>query len=203
MTTLDMVVSFTLAVVLIVGAYQFYFWCQRRTRQRTRTFKFALDNRIPLRPAWVWVYSGLYYPAFGVVVSTTRNARDFNYMAFSYLLLLTAHSVIFVAFPVAVPSTWRQYDRLGSVSERFLALVHKFDDRSNCFPSMHVSVATLTGLHAMRNTGCGPAVPLIFVASIALSCIFTKQHYLIDVPLAVILGTGAFRLFSYLLMLQT
>lgn len=199
MKTMDYVVSLTMAVILIFGSYQFYFWCQRRTKGRARTFAFKLDNAIPLRPYWVWIYSGLYYPAIGVVVWSAKDMRYFNYMAFSYFVLLAFQMAAFLAFPVEVPPTWRQEiaSTAGtSASQRFLAFVQTFDARSNCFPSMHVSVATLTALHTFRNMPTwGPTAPIAFVVLIALSCIFTKQHYLIDLPGGVVLGWVSFLLF--------
>ncbi len=107
MTTLDHVVNLTLAVVLIIGGYQFYFWCQRRTRAHARTFSFKWDNAIRLRPSWVWIYSGLYYPAIGVVVLSVKDLRQFNYMAFSYFVLVGLQMLVFLIFPVEVPPDWR------------------------------------------------------------------------------------------------
>lgn len=200
MTILDHLVNLTLAVVLIVGAYQFYFWCQRRTAHRARWFTFPIDDRIRLRPHWIWIYSGIYYPAIGVVVTSVTNLRQFNYMAFSYFVLLALHVLIFLVYPVEVPPHWRQWqtESAPSPSYRFLSFVQMFDARSNCFPSMHVSVATLTALHTARNLPCGPALPVLFVVLIALSCILTKQHYLIDIPGGVLLGWLCFRVFMHL-----
>jgi membrane-associated phospholipid phosphatase len=198
-TILDGIINLTLAVVLIVGAYQFYFWCQRRTRTRARTYSFKWDNGIQLRPMWVWIYSGIYYPAIGVVVLSVRDLRHFNYMAFSYLLLLGFQMLVFLAFPVEVPPEWRRIEAVPSSSQRFLAFVQKFDARSNCFPSMHVSVATLTAMHTVRNLSCGPTLPALFVLLICASCILTKQHYLIDLPAGLVLGWLTFQLFLYLL----
>jgi membrane-associated phospholipid phosphatase len=199
-TTLDIAVSLSLAVVLIVGAYQFYFWCQRRTRTRGRQFSSRMDEAIPLRPQWVWIYSGTYYPVIGVVVMSAKDLRYFNYMAFSYLLLLALHVLVFLVFPVEVPPHWRQFGPTAqSYSLKFLSFVQSFDARSNCFPSMHVSVATLTALHIAKNMKCSPLLPVLFVVAIAASCIFTKQHYLLDLPAGVALGLLTFYVFLHLL----
>lgn len=198
MTALDDIVNIVLAVVLIVGAYQFYFWCQRQTRMRARTFSFSWDHAIRLRPGWVWIYSGIYYPAIAVVVLSVHNPRDFNYMAFSYLLLLGVHILVFLIYPVEVPPNWRETD-VRSPSRRFLTFVQGFDARSNCFPSVHVSVATLTALHTVRNLACNPSLPALFVFLICASCVLTKQHYIIDLPTGLFAGWLAFRLFLFIL----
>lgn len=200
MTTLDHLVDLTLAVVLIIGGYQFYFWCQRQSKTRARVFSFKLDNSIPLQPMWVWIYSGIYYPAIIAVVMSVRDLRQFNYMAFSYLVLLGFHMIVFLVFPVEVPQEWRRStSHPGSASGRFLALVQRFDARSNCFPSMHVSVATLTAFHGARNMPNAFIPSAIFVVLIALSCVLTKQHYLIDLPAGLVCGWLSFLLFLRLL----
>ncbi|HXT41764.1 MAG TPA: hypothetical protein VN887_17285, partial [Candidatus Angelobacter sp.] len=62
MQSTDRIVQLVISVFLIVGVYQFYFWCQRNYVARPRELKLAIDEAIPYRPRWVWVYSFLYYP---------------------------------------------------------------------------------------------------------------------------------------------
>jgi membrane-associated phospholipid phosphatase len=93
---------------------------------------------------------------------------------------------------VATPAHSRREPDSGARSERFLKFVRNFDAESNCFPSMHVSVATLTALHAQATLG---PVAFAFPLLIAVSCALTKQHYLIDLPFGALLGWGAYRLY--------
>jgi membrane-associated phospholipid phosphatase len=94
---------------------------------------------------------------------------------------------------VSTPERWRAYNRRRGLSERLLSWVQRFDARSNSFPSMHVSVATLTALHLQGHFG--PAV-LLFPVLVALSCLYTKQHYLLDLPPGAALGWAVFRMYS-------
>jgi len=75
---------------------------------------------------------------------------------------------------------------------RFLKFVRNFDAETNCFPSMHVSVATLTALHAQATLG---PWAFLFPLLIAISCILTKQHYLIDLPFGAALGGVAYAIY--------
>src|SRR5262249_57948553 len=85
--------------------------------------------------------------------------------------------------------TWRTQSTQRTWSERFLALVQRFDDRSNSFPSMHTAVAMLTALHLYPRLG---PWALLFPVVIGLSCLFTKQHYVLDVPAGAAPGRGGF-----------
>lgn len=192
----DILVQLLLSGILIVGVYQFYFWCQRNAVGAPRQFNSWLDNLIPYRPRWVWIYSCLYYPVIVYINFVVADPREFIYMATSFLVLLALQMLFFVYFPVATPDRWRELNKNRGRSERFLAFVRRFDASSNCFPSMHVSVATLTALHLQM--AIGPWA-FVFPVLIALSCIFTKQHYLIDLPAGAMLGWVSFICFQWLL----
>jgi membrane-associated phospholipid phosphatase len=112
----------------------------------------------------------------------------FVVVAGSYAVLLAMQAAFFVVFPVATPREWRRRNRCRSLSEKLLAAVQRIDMRSNSFPSMHVSVATLSALHLLPVAG---DAALLFPVLVAASCVFTKQHYLIDLPAGAGLGYAA------------
>ena len=69
------------------------------------------------------------------------------YMAFSFAVLLLLHLSIAVLVPVRTPREWREWKSNGTVGESFLRFIQSVDKGGNCFPSMHVAVAMLAGLH--------------------------------------------------------
>ena len=198
LTFLDYFIIVLISVVLIVGAYQFYFWCQRqfiRPRKRLLTF---FDSWFGYHPIWIWIYGGLYYPVIIFVVLTIRDMHQFVYIVFSYLILLALQMAFFLLFPVESPISWRKLASGNTLSERFLRLVMKFDADSNCFPSMHVSVAMLTSLHILNNyPGIGLGI-LSFPLLIALSALYTKRHYFLDLIPGALLGWGVFKIFQFI-----
>ena len=194
MTTANYVINLVLSGVLIVGAYQFYFFCQRNAVFEPREFCFALDEKIPYMPGWVWIYSFLYYPAILYVNLVVESPGQFTYVASSYMLLLALQVAFFMAFPVKTPQHWRP-GKPETRSERFLAFVQRFDAPSNSFPSMHTSVAMLTAMHCYH---CHGNMVFAFPLLIGLSCLFTKQHYIIDIPAGAALGWGVFSLHASL-----
>jgi membrane-associated phospholipid phosphatase len=193
MTRWDYVIQLTLSVFLIVGVYQFYFWCQRNALTAPRELRLPIDDMIPYRPSWVWIYSFLYYPVILYTNLVIESPREFTHLAMSFLLLLVLQMACFLAFPVVTPAEWRPQQAPRSSSERFLSFVQRLDARSNSFPSMHTSVATLTALHLSPSLG---AWAWAFPVLIALSCLFTKQHYLIDLPAGAGLGALTYWIYS-------
>jgi membrane-associated phospholipid phosphatase len=138
------------------------------------------------------VYSFLYYPAILYVNLVLTTPGQFTQVASSYMLLLALQVACFLLFPVRTPQSWRVAAKQGSPSERFLAFVQRFDAPSNSFPSMHTSVAMLTALHLYDRHGMAI---FVFPALIGLSCLFTKQHYVVDIPAGAALGWGSHELF--------
>jgi membrane-associated phospholipid phosphatase len=193
MHIVDYAFNLVLSVILIVGAYQFYFWCQRNPLTQPRELKLGIDERIPYWPGWVWIYSFIYYPLILVLNLALETPRQFTHVATSFMLLLALQMAFFVLFPVTTPERWRTLNTGRSVSERFLAVVQRFDARSNSFPSMHTSVAMLTALHLSPHLG---AAAFAFPVLIALSCLFTKQHYVVDLPAGAALGWAVHRVFA-------
>jgi len=195
MPLIDLTIQLCLSVILIFGIYQFYFWCQRNPLSRPRQLRLPIDDAIPYAPRWVWIYSCLYYPVIVYINFVTTSSRHFLYLAMSYVVLLLFQMTFFVLFPVATPAEWRRCPAARSQSERFLAFVQKFDAPSNSFPSMHTSVATLTALHLFPQLGVWA---FGFPALIALSCLFTKQHYVLDLPAGAALGWFSFLIFQHI-----
>ena len=194
MTASDYLIQLTLSVFLIVGVYQFYFWCQRNALTEPRQLRFPVDDMIPYRPSWVWIYSFLYYPVILYTNLVIQSPREFTHLAMSFLLLLVLQMAVFISFPVVTPEEWRPGCAPTTHSERFLRFVQRLDARSNSFPSMHTSVATLTALHL--HSSLGP-VAWLFPLLIGLSCLFTKQHYVIDLPAGAGLGALAFWIYTH------
>ena len=188
----DYFVNLVLSAILIVGAYQFYFFTQRHPLRKPVVWRPEWDERIPFRAGWSWVYSFLYYPAILYLNLLAEDARQFNMMAFSFLMLLFMQMAFFWLYPVSTPAHWRSVNTGKTWSEKFLLFVQKFDQSTNCFPSMHVSVAMLTACHAYAEMG---AWAFLFPILIALSCVFTKQHYLVDLPAGAALGGVAYWLY--------
>jgi membrane-associated phospholipid phosphatase len=190
--SLDLVIQLFLSVILIVGVYQFYFWCQRNHLTKPHQLRLPIDDAIPFHPRWVWIYSCLYYPVIVYLNFVTASPRHFLYLAMSYIVLLIFQMLFFVAFPVTTPAEWRLHPAGRGPSARFLAFVQRYDASSNSFPSMHTSVAMLTALHLLPHLG---AWAFAFPVLIALSCVFTKQHYVLDLPAGAALGWMVFQLF--------
>jgi len=185
----DLVVAIIMTIFLIVGVYQFYFFTQNHMIKEPKRINMKIDNLFKFKGWWVWIYSGLYYPMIVLIVLTMEDMRHYNYTAMSFFLLLFMQMAFFRYYPVETPPEWRDFGESNTLSVRFMKFVQSYDDNTNCFPSMHVSVATLVALHMWTNVGDMVGYwPFLFPVLIAFSALWTKQHYLVDVIAGAPLG---------------
>lgn len=160
----------------------------------------SLDQKIPFRPKWVWLYSGLYYPYVLSIIPTLSNMNDFYSTCMSYVVLLFSHVTISYLFPIKTPANWRSYG-VSCASSWTLRFIQRIDKGGNCFPSMHVAVATLTAIHIIGN-GYYESIYVVAMvcavpALVAVSALFTKQHYVADIVPGVLLAFFAYGIYRY------
>ena len=194
--SLDYVVLFVMAILVIIGINQFYFWCQRNNRRAPVEIKSFVDDWFTLKPMWIWIYSGIYYPVIVFMIFSFRDMRHFNYTCMSFFVLLIVQMLFFVFFPVKTPDSWRNLVPGNSITHRFMRYVQSLDQSNNCFPSMHISVSTLTAMHLQMNIGGVGNWIYLFPVLIGFSAMYTKQHYFLDLAPGAVVGYGAFKVFE-------
>ena len=128
-TALDYIIILIISIVMMIGGYQFYFWTQRHVFFKKHRLLTFVDSWFGSHPIWVWVYAGLYYPFIVLTVLTINDFRHFNYVVFSYLILLFIQIIIFLLFPVELPPSWRKKLNGKSLSEKFLVLILTLDSQ--------------------------------------------------------------------------
>ncbi len=165
------------------------------SRMPARALDTPLDRAIPYVPA-VWpIYQSVYLL---VLLPTRLFARpsEMRAGAAANLACMTAAYACFLLFPVRIlppPLDGSAVPGAAFLSTRFALL---FDDHGmNCFPSLHVAMATLAALCCAR-AGRGPGVlAWTLTALIAASSLLMKRHYLVDLPAGAALGAACYALF--------
>jgi membrane-associated phospholipid phosphatase len=154
----------------------------------THTLFLPGEAAIPLVPAFEFTYALGYFLPLAVVWRRPDWARLARLMRAFGLTLAGAYAT-YLVFPVYFQ---RPVLTGHSLATRLLALEY-LDRPYNHFPSMHVATATLVALACAddrRLRGWLPAA----VAMMAVSTLFVKQHYILDVLAAAALGTASWHL---------
>ena len=147
----------------------------------------ALDERIPFRPGWIYVYSSWFALLFGVPLLLNIAAPE---LCLKYML---AHcidqllsNVIYLIYPTTFERPVPPKDGLtGFVIGTVYSANHRF---LNCAPSVHCSVSFLFAFAALAASMLPLWLRLVIVVwslTIVASTLFVKQHKIIDAVTAL------------------
>jgi hypothetical protein len=183
----SIIAMLTVKNMLILGGYQMYFWPQKNHLQHRRKYlkPTALDKWIPALPYFFWIYTPLYYVFFSLAILCLPS---FDTSAMHAWLMLMHSSFWFVYFPTSMPKEFRESIRrikTDRFTKYITELVYAHDSEENACPSMHCAFAIFL---ACITFPYYPFLSIIFPILVALSCLFTKQHLLIDIIPGVLLG---------------
>jgi membrane-associated phospholipid phosphatase len=183
---------------LVIGGYQLYFWTKgiiKKENRKPYIIDTPLDDYIPYVPEFSYLYSFIYYPFFALPLLAINSYRDFAKLAVGGLALMSTMSIIWYFFPNRVPDHYRNNHNGGHNSEKFLKFVQYYDtNENNAFPSAHCAFAMYLAILSMKIAN--PLITWLFPLIIAVSCVFTKQHSIIDTFSGLLLGGVYGYLFS-------
>lgn len=158
------------------------------------TPELGVDRLLPLVPGWSLVYGALYLFLIVLPILIVREEELLRRTVHAYLLIwITAYLFFFVLYPTSAPRPPRV------IGEGFgvwaLGALYSADPPYNCFPSLHVAHSFVSAFASRRvHRGVGNAA-MICAALVAVSTLFTKQHWVADVIAGVVLALIAHALF--------
>lgn len=184
----------TLPMVLLVSMVPFYIFLPELFPPETRHApEIALDRAFPLVPIWAIVYGALYLFLILLPILIVRDDALIRRTLFAYLLIWCTAYVFFMAYPTIAPRP----DKV--VGEGFavwgLRALYSSDPPYNCFPSLHVAHSFVSALASYRVHRSLGIFALLCAALVAVSTLFTKQHYIVDVVAGVFLALIAYAMF--------
>ena len=140
-----------------------------------------VDSRIPFAPIFVFGYVLVYVtPGLSAIFLKNRAEMYRTFLAFGLNSVLCFP--IFLLYPVEYPRVQPIPD---TIAGHLLAFVHILDRPVNCFPSHHVSTAFSTFFAVRRQDSRWGALFGAVACLIAVSTLFVKQHYIVDVPAGI------------------
>jgi membrane-associated phospholipid phosphatase len=158
----------------------------------------TLDQKIPYIPFFAPVYFSTYIfvvqPFF-----ILSNARQFYWMLTSFIVISVISSFIHATIPSKIERV--EQGMPGGLSGGMLGLFQKTCKPYGNFPSMHVGLSV--PVIVANFMAYGPVIGSIMVtwaALIAISTLYTKQHYVLDVLAGFLIGFAVSALLFLLLI---
>jgi membrane-associated phospholipid phosphatase len=147
----------------------------------TEHIDMRVDHKIPFIPQFVFIYIGLYtmyvYPYLLV-----RDKDFFKVFTGAYITVMIIVYSIFLLFPVSIV---RPQIEVTDFSTWTLSIVYSLDKPVNCFPSSHVAMTMLSALTIWEINRFYGIFAILYALGIAVSTLFLKQHYVLDVVAAL------------------
>ncbi len=150
-----------------------------------------LDSRIPFQPTFVWFYLTIYM-VFLIPFVLVRDARFFREVSYAYITLMLLCYSVFLTYPVIMD---RPPLEVTDLSTWALSKVYGNDPPVNCFPSMHVAMAMLASLVVFEISRLQGTFLILLTFFISASTLLTKQHYIADVLVGVLLAIAIYYIY--------
>jgi membrane-associated phospholipid phosphatase len=184
----------TFPMVLLVCLVPLYIFIAQFMPGRTlHVPELHLDRTVPLRPAWALVYGPLYLYLIALPVFVVRQDWQIRRTVWAYLMVWISAYVCFLVYPTIAPRPAKVIgDGFAMWGLRFL---YSADPPYNCFPSIHVAhsfVSAMSCHRVHRRVGIAAG---ICASLVAVSTLYTKQHYVLDVVAGIALACGASAVF--------
>ena len=184
----------SIPMIVLVALVPFYVFIPRLMPGQTLHMpELALDRVVPLQPAWALVYGALYLFLIILPVLVVRQEEHIRRTVSAYLMVWITAYVCFMVYPTVAPRpTTVIGEGFGVWSLRFL---YSADPPYNCFPSLHVAhsfVSALTCYRVHRELGIAAA---LCASLVAISTLYSKQHYIVDVLAGIFLASVAYVVF--------
>lgn len=159
--------------------------------RRAVVLKWPIDDKLPFMPVFILPYCAWFVfiaAVFFWLIFDRRQKRHIYRHTAAILIAMLISTIIFILYPTHVP---RPAVEENDFFSRLVLAIYSADEPYNCFPSLHVAVAVISGITLYRY---GPkrigfrVLTAILIFLIALSTVLTKQHYTPDVIGGLILA---------------
>ena len=199
-STLSLLYRLEILGLILLGWLIIYFFVNRLQvePQRRIDLGLAIDRKTPYVPLFALVYFST-YPFVLLPFIILSDARQFYWLVVCFVSITIISSLIHATIPSKIERV--EQVTAGGVSGWMLGLFQKTCKPYGNFPSMHVGLSV--PVVATNFMVAGPvigSITLVWAVLIALSTLFTKQHYILDVLAGVAGGVSIFALTFWLMM---
>lgn len=146
----------------------------------------------PFWPPAIIVYLSLYLAPLTVTMFLADRRKLFRFLGYALVIV-----VVCLAGFMVRPLTILRPQIVGhGIFDAILAWFYSVDPPTNLFPSLHVSMAFFCAGVLSLTRPRSRFLVYTWAVAVALSTLFTRQHYLIDVAAGLVLGLIAVLLYK-------
>lgn len=146
-----------------------------------------IDRAVPFLDWTLLIYFSHYLlPVLALWLSPDDEERSRCFYAM--VLASSTAFLIFALWPTMVSRPWNPGLMEGGHFQAMWAMLYAVDTPSNCLPSLHVALATLSAAALFRRGGFWKPLVCVWALAVSLSTLTTKQHLAIDAVTGLLLA---------------
>ena len=181
-----------LLLIAVIISWSFFFLLRRDPKHYWST---PLDKHIPVIPAFVVPYLALF--PFVIIASLLLLRTPFST---EFFVSVFAANVMAALFWYFIPTGMHRPIIINDKTfYRWISWVYRHDGPANVFPSSHVFSSVICGYYLALAFPVAAVAIWVTTGLIAISTIFVKQHYILDIAGGLLCATGAIGI-AYLLL---
>lgn len=170
--------SFVITILYFTLGYLSINWLMS-FRATTYDIMLPFEQKIPFIPVFILGYLLVYFTVLGLYF-LIKDEKLFKKSIYAFLLMTTLHYAFFLLLPVRMVLRPALIPTDGAMNE-LVRLYYIMDAPQNCFPSLHVAYTFLGVLLFWNYKRAWAYIYVLCTIVVALSVIFVKQHYIMDV----------------------
>jgi membrane-associated phospholipid phosphatase len=184
----------TIPMVVLVALVPFYIFIAAQIPGRAVHMPaLAWDRAVPFQPIWSLLYGAPYVFLILLPVFVVRHDELLRRTVLAYLTVWITAYVCFIVYPTVAP---RPVHLSGDGFAVWgLRILYDADPPYNCFPSLHVAHSFVSALACYRVHRALGVAAAGCASLVALSTLFTKQHYVADVVVGALMALVAYGVF--------
>ena len=159
----------------------------------------ALDHKIPFVPLFMIIYVLAFFQWINALLVIMHSKKETGYKYCSAIMIGSLIGfVIFLVYPTTIVG--RPTLEPDSLLNIFVNFIFSYDTPTNAFPSFHCFCSTISvfAIKEAINNKKYTIFNCVFSILVFASTLFTKQHFIIDVPAGIILAIFSIYITKYI-----
>lgn len=160
-----------------------YFMIQNLVPFSPLDLTLPIDEHLPFIPEFIWIYHTLVPVLMVSCIFIIKKKNTFYTSCLSFIITASVLNIFYVLMPSFYP---REDFIIEGAASWLVSLTREIDGSNNTFPSGHVALSWLLAFIIQQTEIAKKSVTVrsafyLWASLIAMSTLFLKQHYIVDV----------------------